>query len=125
VEPGAASPVIIYIDSSSAGAFRRNINGMLQPVHGLTRDQFVQLSQAQFDRTRAVVTSQGKTVFAGSPAYERRYRMHVGSQDLASWGIVTMRGGRPWLFTYTADSGRFDESLADVAALYSTVRLPT
>ena len=68
--------------------------------------------------------SEGETTFAGTPAYEWRYRATMASQDLEFWGIVTMRDGRPWGFTYTADVGRFDEALPDVAALFESVRLP-
>jgi hypothetical protein len=125
VQPGTAGPLVVFVDPANTGTFRRNINGLLQRAQaGQTLDQYIATSKKGFDAAHANMISEGPTTFSGTPAYQWRYELNGGGHDLTAWGIVAVRSDGPWLFTYTADSTRFDEDADQVRSLYDSIVLP-
>ena len=58
VEPGAAGPLIVFVDPAKEGTFRRNVNGLLQRVQaGLTLDQYIAASKKGFDAVHTKMIS--------------------------------------------------------------------
>jgi len=122
----AGSPLIVFLDPPG-GSFRRNINILRQSqAEPFTLDGYTQLSLKQINDIPGGTTGESRpTTLSGSPAYRLSYRGDLGSGDLRFLAVWTVRSGKAWLVTYTADPDRFDAGLPDVERLLTTVELPT
>ncbi len=122
----AGSPLIVFLDPSSE-TFRRNVNVLRQSqAEPFTLDAYTQLSLKQINDIPGATTGESRpTTLSGSPAYRLAYRADLGSGDLRFLAVWTVRSGKAWLVTYTADPDRFDAGLPDVERLLTTIELPT
>jgi|GEM_PF-5198879 len=123
---GADSPLIVFIDPPGEGPFRRNINILQQSGPApFTLDEYTDLSLKQIAGVPGSTTGESRpTKLSGSPAYRLAYRGDLGNGDLRFLAVWTIRSGKAWLVTYTADPARYNPGLPDVERLLSTIELP-
>ncbi len=121
----AGSPLIVFLDPPSE-PFRRNVNVLRQSqAEPFTLDGYTQLSLKQINDIPGGTTGESRpTTLSGSPAYRLSYGADLGSGDLRFLAVWTVRSGKAWLVTYTADPDRFDAGRSDVERLLTTIELP-
>ncbi len=126
VEPSSGdNPLLVFLDPPGV-PFRRNINILLQSgSEPFTLDGYTKLSLKQISDVAGSTTGESRpTTLSGSPAYRLSYRADVGSGDHRFLAVWTVRSGKAWLVTYTADPDRFDSALPDVERLLTSIELP-
>ena len=122
---GGDEPLVLFIDPASGVPFRRNVNIIQQaPDEPLTLDQYTRISLQQIRDAKGTIQQEGPTTLSGSPAHKISYRADLGSGDLRFLAVWTIRSGKAWLVTYTADPARFDQALPEVERMLTTIRLP-
>ncbi len=126
VEPASASrPLVVYIDPSGVGPFRRNLNLLQPPRAPSTLDEFTRLNLKELSDIPGSTTGESRpTTLSGFPAYRVSYRADLGSGELRFLVVWTIRGDKAWQMTYSSDLARYNAGLPDVERLLTTLNLP-
>jgi len=118
--------VVVFMDPSGVGPFRRNVNIMFQPQSPtVTLEQYTEAGVRELKEDRAVTVGQpSATILSGTLARRLTHSTtdDGGRQFLSVW---TVRSGGVWLVTYTSDAGsRFTGGMPEVERMLMSLRLP-
>jgi serine/threonine-protein kinase len=107
--------------------FRENVNVLVQALPDkVSLDDYTKLSLDQAPKliTGFDLLDQGSTILAGTPAHQVHYRGAQGTFRLEWKQVWTVRNGRAFVLTYTAERERYEADLPTAEAVFATFRLP-
>lgn len=123
---GSAVLLLSPLEGSS-DEFRENVNVLVQTLPDkMSLDQYTKLSLDQAPKliTGFDLLDEGSTNLAGSPAHQVHYRGEQGSFRLEWKQVWTVRDGKAFVLTYTAERKRYGADLAVAETMFGTFRLP-
>jgi cell wall-associated NlpC family hydrolase len=126
VKHGTTGALYVYIDPAGQSPFRRNINLVLQAnPRPLTATGSLQENKEQIRRDHGIISQQASVNFDGTPGYRVVWAVTINGSRYEFLSQWTVRQGKAWLFTYTADHSRFGSVLPKVKTLLATLELPS